>query len=153
MSCNASHFKGFGCVSYAHVPKKIRGKLDDKSEKCVFISYSEQSKAYKLYNPVTKKTIISRDVVFKEQESWNGTIEKKINPQAPLMEEDDVAEKEQHESKEQTPARNPRFSEQHGSSSRSTDHNSPSNQPGDESSNGKKNTRSLKDIYDDLDVS
>ena len=46
-----------------------------------------------------------------------------------------------------TPARTPRFSEQHGSSSRSTDQNSPS------SESGKKKMRSLKDIYDALDVS
>jgi len=37
-----------------------------KVKKCIFIGYNEQSKAYKLYNPITKKTIIRRDVVFKE---------------------------------------------------------------------------------------
>ena len=95
MSCIISHFKVFGCVSYAHVPWQIRGKLDDQSEKCIFFGYSEQSKSYKLYNSVTKKTIISRDVVFKEQESWNGTVDKTIDAQVPFKEEDDVAEKEQ----------------------------------------------------------
>ena len=93
MYCSVSHLRVFGCVSYAHVPKERRGKLDDKSEKCIFIVYSEQSKAYKLYNPITKKTIISIDVMFKEQESWNGTIDKTVNAQVPLIEEDDVAEK------------------------------------------------------------
>eukprot|EP00253_Pinus_taeda_P005127 PITA_05127 len=96
----------------------------------------EQSKAYKLYNPITKKTIISRDVVFKEQELWNGTVDKIVDAQVPLMEEDDVAEKEQQESQVKTPnidtpTRTPRFSKQHGSSSRSTDQDSPSNQSGD----------------------
>ena len=43
--------------------------------------------------------------------------------------------------------------EQHGSSSRSTYQNSLSNELGNEKRNGKKNMRSLKDIYDDLDVS
>ena len=47
MSCIVSHFRFFGCVSYTHVPKDIRGKLDDQSEKCIFTGYSEQSKAYK----------------------------------------------------------------------------------------------------------
>ena len=75
MSCSVSHLRVFGCVAYVNVPKQIRGKLDDQSEKCVFNGYSEQSKAYKLYNPITKKTIISRDVVFKEQESWNETVD------------------------------------------------------------------------------
>lgn len=98
MYCSVYHLKVFGCVAYAHVPKERRGKLDDKIEKRIFIGYCEQSKAYKLYNPITKKTIISRDVVFREQQSWNGTIDKTVDPQVPLMEEDDVAEKEQQES-------------------------------------------------------
>ena len=90
--------------------------MEDKSEKCIFIGYSEQSKAYKLYNPITKKTIISRDVVFKEQESWNGTVDKTIDAQVPLMEEDDVVEKEKRESQvktpnRETPSRTPRFLE------------------------------------------
>eukprot|EP00253_Pinus_taeda_P032815 PITA_32815 len=93
----------------------------------------EQSKGYKLYNPISKKTIIRRDVVFKEQESWNGTIDKTVDAQVPLMEEYDVAEKEQQASQvktpnRDTPIRTPRFLEQHGSSRRSKDQDSPSNQ-------------------------
>ena len=34
------------------------------------MGYSEQSKAYKLYNPITKMTIINRDVKFLEYEEW-----------------------------------------------------------------------------------
>ena len=59
ISCNISHLRVFGCVVYAHMPKEQRGKLDDKSEKCIFTGYSEQSKVYKLYNTLKKKTIIS----------------------------------------------------------------------------------------------
>lgn len=40
--CSVSHFRVFRCVAYAHVPKERRGKLDDKSEKCIFIGYSEK---------------------------------------------------------------------------------------------------------------
>jgi len=79
MYCSVSHLIVFGCVAYAHVPKERRGKVDNKSEKCIFTGYSEQSKAYKLYNPVTTKTIISIYVVFNERESWNGTIDKTID--------------------------------------------------------------------------
>ena len=42
MSCNISHLRLFECVAYAHEPKERRGKLDDKSEKCIFTGYSEQ---------------------------------------------------------------------------------------------------------------
>ncbi|CAL8125961.1 unnamed protein product [Prunus armeniaca] len=65
------HFRIFGCLAYAHVSDQKRGKLDDKSVKCVLLGVSEVSKAYRLYNPVTQKIIISRDVVFDEGSSWN----------------------------------------------------------------------------------
>ncbi|KAA0039323.1 copia-type polyprotein [Cucumis melo var. makuwa] len=65
------HLRVFGCMAYAHIPDQKRGKLDDKSEKNVFVGYDASSKGYKLYNHVTKKTIVSRDVVFDEEASWN----------------------------------------------------------------------------------
>ena len=54
-----THMRVFGCVAYAHVPDQLRKKLDSKGEKCVFIGYCDESKAYKLYNPSTKKLIVS----------------------------------------------------------------------------------------------
>ncbi|GLT50492.1 hypothetical protein SLA2020_239750 [Shorea laevis] len=67
------YFRIFGCIAYAHVPDQKRSKLDDKGENCIFLSVSDQSKAYKLYNPITKKVIISRDVVFDEASTWSWT--------------------------------------------------------------------------------
>ncbi|GKU87792.1 hypothetical protein SLEP1_g2133 [Rubroshorea leprosula] len=55
------YFRIFGSIAYAHVPDQKRSKLDDKREKCIFLGVSDQSKAYRLYNPLTKKVIISRD--------------------------------------------------------------------------------------------
>ncbi|TXG69283.1 hypothetical protein EZV62_004218 [Acer yangbiense] len=49
----------------------MRNKFDDKSEKCIFIGYSEKSKAYKLFNPKTKKIVISRDVRVDEDLSFD----------------------------------------------------------------------------------
>ena len=65
------HFKIFSCIAYAHVPDKKMKKLDDKGEKCVFLGVSEASKAYKLFNPLTKKIVTSRDVIFDEESTWN----------------------------------------------------------------------------------
>ncbi|KAK3003670.1 hypothetical protein RJ639_018271 [Escallonia herrerae] len=48
-----------------------RKKLDDKSEKCVFLGVSDVSKAYKLFNPLTKKIVTNRDVVFEEESTWD----------------------------------------------------------------------------------
>ncbi|KAF2306960.1 hypothetical protein GH714_022798 [Hevea brasiliensis] len=60
--------------------KKCRG--DDTisslvSVKGVMIGYEEGSKAYRLYDPVKKKLIISRDVIFEEEKSWPWQSEKK----------------------------------------------------------------------------
>ena len=35
------------------------------------LGFSEESKAYKLYDPMNKKVIVSRDVLFDESKSWN----------------------------------------------------------------------------------
>ncbi|MCI08348.1 copia-type polyprotein, partial [Trifolium medium] len=70
----------FGCIAYAHVPDAYRKKLDNKSIKCVHLGISDESKAYRLYNPVDKKIVISRDVVFDESKSWDwDNKEKKVN--------------------------------------------------------------------------
>jgi hypothetical protein len=61
------HFKVFGCLAFAHVPDSQRTKLDDNSIKCIHLGVSEESKAYKLYDPEKKKIIISRNVVFEEK--------------------------------------------------------------------------------------
>ena len=72
-------FKSFGCVTYAHVPDELRKKLDNKGQKCIFVGYSEDTKAYKLYDHVTRKVIIIRDVQYVENESWDRTVDMNVN--------------------------------------------------------------------------
>lgn len=67
------YFRVFGCIAYVHTPDARRTKLDDKSVKCVLLGVTEESKAYRLYNPISKKIVISRDVVFAENEVGTGT--------------------------------------------------------------------------------
>ena len=55
-------------------PDELRRKLDKKGQKCIFVSYSEDTKSYKLYDPIARKVIISRDVQFVENESWDGSV-------------------------------------------------------------------------------
>ncbi|CAL9028169.1 unnamed protein product, partial [Prunus brigantina] len=71
---NIQHLRVFGCIAYSHVPDHIRKKLDEKAEKCIFIGYSTVTKGYKLYNPKTEKVIISRDVTFDEQGTWDWSL-------------------------------------------------------------------------------
>ena len=79
----------FGCVAYAHIPDQLRKKVDSKGEQCISVRYSDESKAYKLYNPSTKKFITRRDVQFIEEEAWDGSNEKKVNVKTCLGQEDD----------------------------------------------------------------
>lgn len=70
MKPNINHLRIFGCIGYALTPSQQHQKLDSKSKKCIFIGYSNESKAYKLYDPNTCKVIISRDVIFNEDARW-----------------------------------------------------------------------------------
>lgn len=58
-----THFKIFGCKAFV-LNKTQKGKFDSRAEECIFVGYSTESKAYRLWNPVSRKLIISRDVKF-----------------------------------------------------------------------------------------
>jgi hypothetical protein len=60
--------------SYAHVLDELRNNLDKKGNKCIFVGYFEDKKAYKMYDPIARKIIINRDVQFVENEAWDGNI-------------------------------------------------------------------------------
>eukprot|EP00253_Pinus_taeda_P026886 PITA_26886 len=104
-----SHLRVFGCDAYVHVPKENRTKLDSKSEKCIFIGYKDGLKGYKLWNPVTRKVVYSRDVVFREVKD---VIKHEVQPKEPVKiefelkeeESDSVAEEESEDEEPQTPA-------------------------------------------------
>ncbi|GKA50088.1 putative RNA-directed DNA polymerase [Tanacetum coccineum] len=49
-------------LTFVHIPKDERSKLESKSRQCVFIGY-------KLYDPIEKKVIRSRDVDFMEDQT------------------------------------------------------------------------------------
>lgn len=61
-----NHVRVFGCAAYAHVKQD---KLP-RALKCVFIGYPQGVKGYRLWyiEKGSEKCIISRDVVFNEQE-------------------------------------------------------------------------------------
>lgn len=65
-----SHMKIIGCVAYGLIPSQLNKKLDNKSEKSIFIGYSSQSSGYRLYNPISKKITTKRDVIFLEDCKW-----------------------------------------------------------------------------------
>ena len=61
------HLRVFGCTAYVHIGAGERSKLDARSCKMVFLGYSRGVKGYRLWDPLEKKVIISRDVTFDEE--------------------------------------------------------------------------------------
>ncbi|GJW57802.1 retrovirus-related pol polyprotein from transposon TNT 1-94 [Tanacetum coccineum] len=88
-----SHLRIFGSITYVHVPSQRLSKLDDRSKKHVFVGYDKQSKGYKLYNPVTRKVVVSRDMEFEEEGSWDWSIEENERYEfLPMTDEEETGE-------------------------------------------------------------
>lgn len=58
-------------MAHAKVDSVHLKKLDDRSQALVHLGIEPGSKAYRLYNPNTKRIVVSRDVIFDEKEAWN----------------------------------------------------------------------------------
>lgn len=65
---NLSHLRIFGCMVMVQIPKQKRKKFSSKSMKCIFIGYCENTKGYRFYDQKQQKVLISRDVIFIENE-------------------------------------------------------------------------------------
>jgi len=65
------HLKMVGCIGHVHVPNVTRKKLNEKIIKFVYMGVGEESKASQMYDPITKRIIISQDVVFDEMGKWD----------------------------------------------------------------------------------
>ena len=104
-----SHLRVFGCDAYVHVPKEKRTKLDNKSERCIFIGYKDGLKGYKLWNSKTRKVVYSRDVVFREAKD---VFKHEVIPKEPEKiefelkedESDSTTEEDSEDEEPQTPA-------------------------------------------------
>lgn len=57
-------FRVFGCSIFVHIHSHDRGKLDAKTNKCIFLCYSPNKRGYKCYCPRSKKFFHSMDVTF-----------------------------------------------------------------------------------------
>lgn len=74
---NVADMKVFGCEAYA-MDNHYHWKFEPKAEKCIFIGYADESKAYRLWNVKRNKLIISRNVKFNERGTTSG-IEGTVN--------------------------------------------------------------------------
>jgi hypothetical protein len=73
------HLEVFCSTYYAVIPKEQKHKLGARSQKCIFLGYSNTTKAYRIYNEVNKKFILSRHVVFIESTKNDKTIEQQLD--------------------------------------------------------------------------
>ena len=69
---NIAYFRTLGSRAFVHVPDSTRHKLDAKAQEVILVGYCNSSKAYRLWNPVTRRIIISRDVIFDEDSPFGG---------------------------------------------------------------------------------
>ena len=67
---NVEHLRVFGCVCFARSEAPYLRKLDDRSRTMVHLGVEPGSKAYRLYDPINRKIVVSRDVVFDENRVW-----------------------------------------------------------------------------------
>ena len=67
---SARHMKTFGCMAYAKKVGPGVTKLEDRTVPGIFLGYEPYSKAYRVYDPVKQRLMISRDVIFDEKKSW-----------------------------------------------------------------------------------
>ena len=65
---NYSSLHIFGCPVYVMYNSQKRTKLDPKSRKCIFLGYTDGVKGYRLWDPTARKVVVSRDVIFAEDE-------------------------------------------------------------------------------------
>ncbi|XP_062704663.1 uncharacterized protein LOC134286966 [Aedes albopictus] len=64
-----AHVRIFGSPAMAHIPKQKRKKWDPKAFECVLTGFDEDTKAYRLWDPASRKLVKSRDVTFLSEQA------------------------------------------------------------------------------------
>ncbi|KAH9735931.1 hypothetical protein KPL71_017911 [Citrus sinensis] len=77
-----SYLHAFGCPVSVMYNAQERTKLDPKSRRCIFLGYADGVKGYRLWDPTAHKIVISRDVIFIEdqlqmKDGDDGTVKEK----------------------------------------------------------------------------
>jgi hypothetical protein len=74
------HLRVFGCIPYVRNTRPHLSKFEDRGQKMIFIGYERGTKDYRVYDPVTGRVHIIRDVVFDEAVQWDW--DKEVHKQA-----------------------------------------------------------------------
>jgi hypothetical protein len=65
------HLRTFRCVVHVKDTTPNLKKLDEHNRRMIFIGYEPGSKAFRAYDPLTRKVHVTRDVIFDEQAQWD----------------------------------------------------------------------------------
>nr|GEV66863.1 zinc finger, CCHC-type [Tanacetum cinerariifolium] len=68
---NLENLRIFRCTAYAKITTPHLKKLDDRRIPMIYLGVEERSKSCRLYDPITKKKHVSRDVNFMETKPWD----------------------------------------------------------------------------------
>jgi hypothetical protein len=68
---NLHYLRVFGCIAHVKMVRPHLKKLEDRSKKMVLLGYESGSKAYKVFDPLSQRVHVTRDVVFDEAASWS----------------------------------------------------------------------------------
>ncbi|SGY70393.1 BQ5605_C004g03146 [Microbotryum silenes-dioicae] len=63
-----STLRAFGCRAWHHLPLAKRTDLDPKAVPLLFVGFDQHAKAFRLFEPSTRRIQLSRNVVFRESE-------------------------------------------------------------------------------------
>ncbi|GAU31071.1 hypothetical protein TSUD_322080 [Trifolium subterraneum] len=83
---SVKHLRVFGSIAYNHVSDQLRRKLDDKATTMILVGYHSTG-GYKLYDPVNKNVVVSRNVVFDEMKEWDWNMHEKKSSTSVMLEE------------------------------------------------------------------
>ena len=78
------HLRVFGCRAFVHIPKYERFKLAKKTKHFIFRGYLEDEFGYRFWDPISKKVIRSRGVVFFEDQTTED-IDKSSHSESPSI--------------------------------------------------------------------
>jgi transposase InsO family protein len=88
------HLRIFGCPVYIHVPKEKGTMMEALGKKVVFVGYSENSKAYRIYVLGQRKIEVRRYVAFHEEATFKKSRElwqesEAVQPNSPSSENEE----------------------------------------------------------------
>ena len=79
-----SNLRVWGCPVYTKITKPGLSKLAPRSQLGFFIGYTNSLTSYRVWDPVTQRVVISRDIVFDEQHLLTSAMSSSI-PANPLL--------------------------------------------------------------------